>query len=295
MRELSSILFFLTGLSTMAQSWSPQGAAWAYHFDNGSQVDYRVEYWYSHDTLIDGLDAKVARAHAFGGTGGPPIDNLWWEYSRVEDDVVYQGDIQGNWDTLYWYGEIGDRWWPIGSPMTCPPWGMLEIVDTGHVMVGPISLRNWSVVYIDSLGESLNNPFTFVERMGTVPRSPEVWDCNMIIEYFFSSFICYSDSELVSLGAAPCEVAAGIPPIEAGSPTLHIAPNPAQGMVRVGVDRWEPGSELLIFDSGGSMKDRRQLLSSEIMLPLTGAAPGPYEIVVRAPSGRMLRSRIAVY
>ena len=278
----------------MAQGWCSPGATWAYHLE-WLGAEYDMEYGFSHDTVIGGLDAKVSHRRSFGTMGGSPFDQHGWEYTRVGDDVVYQGGSDGGWDTLYWFGGIGDRWWPLGSPMNCPPHGMLEIVDTGHVVFGGLSLRTWDVVTLDSLGEPMFGPVALTERIGMVPRYPEVQDCNMVIDYFFTTFICYSDNDMIALGTEPCVQGVGIAQEEGPPPALRIAPNPARGVARVVVHHWEPGSVLLMIDAVGRISERTPVRSTQAGLDLSGVAPGPYEVVVMHPSGVTERTRLIVY
>ena len=294
MRSLCGTAVLLFGLPVMAQSWSTPGATWAYHFE-WLGAEYDVQYGFSHDTLIGGVDAKVAHGRRFGAMGGgDPFDQHWWEYTRIEDDVVYHGGNSGGWDTLYWFGQIGDRWWPPGAPMDCPPHGMLEIVDTGHVVYGGLSLRTWDVMTLDSLGQPMIGPFLLTERIGTLPRYPDIQDCNAIIDYFIPSFICYSDSEMIGLGTDPCVEGVGIPGIEAVISTLRISPNPARGSARVLLDQWKPGSRLLLFDTRGGLVDQWRMYSPDTRLDLSRYAPGLYDLLFLAPSGRTLRSRLVI-
>lgn len=294
MRSLCVIAVLLFGVPAMAQDWCMPGATWAYHFE-WLGAEYDVQYGFSHDTVIGGLDVKVAHGRRFGVMGGgDPFDQHWWEYTRIEDDVIYHGGSSGGWDTLYWFGEIGDRWWPPGASMDCPPHGMLEIVDTGHVVFGGLSLRKCEVVTLDSLGQAMIGPFPLTERIGTLPRYPEVHACNAIIDYFIPSFICYSDSEMIGLGTDPCVEGVGIPRSEAPATELRLAPNPARGSARVLLDQLKPGARLLLFDVRGRLVEQWSMYSPDLRLDLSRYAPGLYNVLLLAPSDRTLRSRVVI-
>ena len=74
MRAVTLIGVLLISTGATAQSWCPPGAVWVYRFENGMNVDFRIEYRYLYDTVITGLTAYVIQGHSFGTFGGPPID-----------------------------------------------------------------------------------------------------------------------------------------------------------------------------------------------------------------------------
>ncbi|HMC97952.1 MAG TPA: hypothetical protein VKG92_09870, partial [Flavobacteriales bacterium] len=84
-----------------------------------------------------------------------------------------------NWDTLYYLGVPGDRWWPLGIGQgACGHLGMLQIQDTGHVTIDDVYLRTWRIAILDSAGiptpvYSYNffeqDSVAIIERIGAVP------------------------------------------------------------------------------------------------------------------------------
>lgn len=269
----------------MAQDWCMPGATWVYRFeDMMSDIDYRVEDRYTHDTLIDGFLAQVIAVHAFGtDNGGGTIDDYSLGYERTDGEIIYSGSA-GNWDTLYWFGDIGDRWWPIGSAMTCPPQGMLEIVDTGHVTMGPLTLKTWDLVYLDSLGQTMSGPLPITERIGTVPRQPEIWDCFSAIDYFDAYFICYSDSELVALGEEACAIDVGVADRFVDA-EFSITPNPTNGPFTLRCDQGGIGGVISIFNPLGRRIMQQSMRDVTQVIDLSSFKPGCYRVVLIQPDG----------
>ncbi len=282
----SAILFILLGttLAGQAQQWCPPGATWVYRFTYFTNIDYRIEYRYLEDTLIDGVSAHVIQTHAFGSTGGPPINQTARIYERAQDAVIYAGSSTGGWDTLYWFGQVGERWWPIGHPQTCPPHGMLEIVATGETEVQGITLNTVTVVILDEAGDPMSSPLTITERIGTTPRAPFIDDCNIIIEYFFPSFICYSDDEIQSPEGEACHLTLGSAEHIASRPTLSLHPNPGTSFQFTGLG--PRPARLRLLDMQGRVV-REGLAATEHSPVDPGALkPGTYLVEIRLADGQ---------
>ena len=60
---------------------------------------------------------------------------------------------------------------------------MLQIMDTGHVVIDEVSLGTWHMAYLDINGIPMMTagwplaPFTVTERIGIAPRMPNVYMC----------------------------------------------------------------------------------------------------------------------
>lgn len=286
MRTRVALVLCSLSYGALAQDWCTPGATWVYRFEDGmTSIDFRVEHRYTHDTLIDGFLTQVIAVRAFGtGLGGGIIDQLGWAYERTDGEVVHTGSA-GNWDTLYWFGEIGDRWWPIGADMFCPPpHGMLEIADTGQVNMGLLTLKTWDLVYLDSVAQPMSGPITIIERIGGVPRSPMIIPCGGAIEYFTPSFICYSDSELVALGEEACAIDLGIeqPLAEV---EFTISPTATDGPFMIQCTEAGIGGEVSIFDPVGRRVLRLALHSTRQAVDLAHFPAGLYRALLTRPDG----------
>src|SRR5262245_8931642 len=100
-----------------AQSWCPPGAVWVYHYEGLWATEYREEHRYTNDTVVGGIPAQAIQVHEVGTWFGGPLDVSYTEVTALSNDVVLHLQSGAVWDTLYWFGDIGDRWWPINSPM----------------------------------------------------------------------------------------------------------------------------------------------------------------------------------
>lgn len=195
-----AVAFMMTAAHALfGQQWCASGAAWTYRFQDwglGDAVDYRVEYRYDADTVLDGIDAKRIQCTSLGYAFGQPIAGSWTVHEALSDDVVLTWLSGSGWDTLYWFGaQIGDRWWPPWHPMTCPPQGMLELLATGDTLISGLTLGTWSLGQVDQDGFVVPS-FTVIERIGMTPRDAFIDDCSLVIEYYQPSFICYSDTDI---------------------------------------------------------------------------------------------------
>ena len=293
MRNFTIVLLLLLHYPGVAQVWCPSGAVWVYHY-TGWGADVFEEHRYAADTLIGGSLAQMISVDVQGTqSGGLVVDDQYNSYTRTDTDVVlqwvgYDGVFQ--WDTLYRFGNIGDRWWPLFSPMNCPPDGMLQIVDTSSILNNGITLRRWSIVYLDALGQPASQPAYMTERIGSVPRIPHVFDCNVVIDYFFPALVCYSDSDQISIGWLPCVLDVAIHEPRAPQPAMRIAPNPCAGVVRFAVEGYPGPLRIEIIDRTGRtvLVDRSYLSGSDI--DVGGLANGAYIAQCTLADRSVLRS-----
>jgi len=236
MRKTLLLGWLLVALAANAQLWCAPGVVWTYRFQDwggGSSVDYRTEYRYVGDTLYNGMLAhRVDRTSAGVANGQPGGGGTSPTYEAEADDVVWvwtTGEWGGEsgWDTLYWYGAgIGDRWWPPGHPASCPPYGMLQVMDTSTQVIDGLPL---ATLHMDVLGEDglpSGMPFVIRERLGSVPRAPFIFDCGLVIDYFDASFVCYSDDQITTPGDAACGLTMGVPVQAEMTAPISICPNP---------------------------------------------------------------------
>ena len=293
---MRTFLLFLSLVSVFvasAQQWCPPGAVWTYHYD-GWGVDYRSEYRYLSDTVIEGRMAHKSLLTMEGiGSWGSPISNTGFEYTAAEDGVVWSWNNtigQVGWDTLYWFGaEVGDRWWPVGHPQNCPPHGMIEVVAVGDSIIQGITLATLSVVIIDENSEPISNPWSIIERIGMTPRDPFIDDCELIIEYYFPHFVCYSDNEIQVPEGGDCFLTLGVSDGASNSMALSIHPNPGSTFQLTGFG--ERPALLRLLDIQGRTLLNGILATDHMPVDMGDLPPGTYLVEVRTDDGqhRMLR------
>src|SRR5690606_33003226 len=66
----------------------------------------------------------------------------------------------------------------------------------------------------------------FTERVGMTPRYPFIFDCSLVIDYYFPYFICYSDNDIQSPSGEDCHLTLSISDGELLSTPIKIQPNP---------------------------------------------------------------------
>ena len=228
------VLIFCSGLSLFgwAQQWCAPEATWTYQYSGGS-ADYREQYRYVGDTVLGGLSAQRIRVDVIGTFGGPTFIDSAMQYTAILGDMVMVLDASGSWDTLYWFGEPGDRWYPVGAPQDCAPYGMMVITDTGHVVIDDVSLRTWTSAYLDEQGQPMWAAPLLTERIGATPRIPWIASCSIIIEYYIVEFLCYSDVDIAVPDGVPCDITTMLPSTSSRDPSIGVFPNPGADQLTI--------------------------------------------------------------
>jgi hypothetical protein len=287
MRTYTLFVALCLGTFAVAQSWCPPGAVWLYRFTAFTNIDFRVECRYLEDTVIAGVDAHVIQEHSFGTSVSPSIDEYRRIYERVENNVIYSGTTVGDWDTLYWFGQVGDRWWPIGHPQTCPPHGMLEIVATGQTAIGGITLQQVTVVTIDEEGEAITPPMQITERLGMVPRHPHWFVCGGVIDYFQPHFLCYIDEEVQVPKGEECHLTIGTPEIVVGRASISLHPNPGTTFFQL-TGLGQLSAELRLLDLQGRVVTVQNTVTSEDRVQVSTLPAGAYMVEAVSDLGRQV-------
>lgn len=281
-------LLFLSTTGLLAQSWCPPGATWTYE-SAAWGIEFRSQYSYASDTALLGMNAQKIDVHDLGSNGGGDvIENFYTQFTAWEDSIVWLYDdvtAEPMWDTLYWFAAVpGDRWYPPYAPANCPPMGMMEVVDTAHVLIDGLSLRTWEMAFLDESGGQMSPTFMITERVGSERRVPETLDCMIIIEYFMNTFICYADDE-ISTGDEPCLLTTSTEEPLIGMENVSIYPNPgSSGFSINGMDG--PGATCRILDLQGREVIGSQTLGDQNQINTTSLLPGTYLIDLRTPDGK---------
>ena len=193
------------------------------------------------DSVIDGMDVQVCLweicnisppgIYNCGNFNGP-----YFEFVTTQGEAVLSRayPLSTEWDTLYWLGVPGNRWWPKNSEQFCLGYaGMLEIQDTGHVVIQGVELRTWDVIRLSESG----TPFpglsvTITERIGAAPRNFCPWLCSVTVDCYDYQLVHYSDAEITVPPGASCDIAMSGPP---SHPMNHwrITPNPGVNELRI--------------------------------------------------------------
>jgi|GEM_PF-4756956 len=179
---------------------------------------------------------------------------------------------------------------------------MLQVVDTGHVALGGLSLRYVDVAYLDELGQQSEGPLTMTERLGSSPMVIIPGGC-IIVEagaslrtYEDNSFPLYDSGE-----PNTCDQFSGIDDRPRPGPAFDLYPNPASATATL---TWrhedDPLSDrmstLLIFNAQGSLVRSTDLLfaGGKVVIDLHGLPSGLFTLRLVDLRGRWSSAKLAV-
>lgn len=284
----------MTSPALNAQSWCAPGAVWTYSYD-GWGSDYRMEYRYTGDTLFEGRMAKKCVWTEDGLWMGGPHHATGVEYTAVAGDAILAwtrnwGTDEYAWDTLAWFGAMpGDRWYPPGEDRSCPPNGMIEVLDTGSVEIGGLVLRRLQVRRLYGDDGDWGNTGYITERIGMTPRYPEVISCDAVIDYFFPHFVCYSDDQVQLPAGVDCSISLGFAGQERNSGPVTTYPNPGTDGFRlsgIGASK----AEGRIMDMQGRVLESMSVVEGE-HIGTAHLSGGNYVVEVRTDGVQVHRLR----
>jgi hypothetical protein len=274
----------LLQLPADAQVWCPAGATWHYGFDYGQSNGYN-EYTYMGDTVIAGVAQQQIAVETHYYTQNP---SGYHEYAgetvhtRLDDGVLYifQASL-GLWDTLIWYSAVPGNQWQVLQPSDSFCDCRYIVTDTGHAVIGGMSLRYVQTTVTGFECESVSR--RFLERIGSVHGTfldeCQTGDADTTLR-------CYQDIDMnYSPPDAPaCDFISGIRE-ESLLHGIEVWPNPGtdvlhvetgmNGKVDVGVHDATGRAVLTASAPGGSLE-----ISS------AGLSPGIYFIEVNTAEGR---------
>lgn len=290
MRKISTVVL-LAGLMSNCvaqQFWAP-GACWFY-----SDGPNGERYSYLHDTVVDGMTLQVSlrefcyldQLGAYQCSTG--LNGPFYEYVTLQDEVVLSCDlVSTQWDTLYWLGLPGDRWWAPGSEANCMGFaGMIEVQDTGHVVHDGISLRTWIVARLQEDGTP--SPWfteTITERIGSLPRyfCPTICSTWTECETYSLGFLGhYSDVEVSIPDGTYCDFTTAIQNTHMSAPA-GAYPNP--GTDQLWITGLTTTVSIEVHDPLGRLVHSRSNLSENAPIETASWDSGTYFIAVVQANG----------
>lgn len=257
MKPIIYCLLMQSAAQCAGQSWCPPGAEWKYDligfgFD-GCGVDNFVS-----DTLLAGrvaqrIDREESAHYYFTDT---TINSTYSHFTSLEDGVVYQYlPTTAEWDTLYWQtATIGDRWFPPGVEPDAgcpPPGGMVEVVDTGTMIINGFPIGYRDVRYLNETGSPEGASFSIHERFGSFSVGLPAGGC-VISEwpYILNSYIDEAGSFYSSGNSWSCPEWTAIHERDLADP-LHLYPNPAKDAILLEGPSVQRGMWYRIVDAAG--------------------------------------------
>ena len=189
LKQASTVLVFsMISISSFSITWCETGTEWKFHLYD-INIDRIRTYTYTNDVLIDGHNAKqILRVDSGYDTG--------ILYTYLENNVVYQRKGPNNWDTLYYYGEVGDKWYPLNTENSgcVHPVGMVTIMEVDSIHIGNELIGRWRLSYINTLGN--NYSFYMFDRFGTLDLRIDPYNCSVVMEYYWTYFLHYTDPDI---------------------------------------------------------------------------------------------------
>ncbi|MEZ4761059.1 MAG: hypothetical protein R2810_14920 [Flavobacteriales bacterium] len=257
LRPLLITLAALLACSGSAQLWCPAGATW-----NFSLVllagEGNIIRTYEGDTIIEGWNAQKIRERGWSFSyWGPPDTNELdaVQFTSVQDSILFlRTHFSGvpTWDTLLRFDAvIGDRWFPAGQDSMCMNGieGMLEVLDTGTVLIGTMLLRTWTLSYINAFGDPIWGSWQVTERLGH-PYGLSILPGSCIIVEYGETLNCYQDSAISYNISWPYDCGSGVG-IEEEQAAYVISVHPTPGHDRFMLELPPGRHMLLVTDLAG--------------------------------------------
>lgn len=194
------------------------------------------------------------------------------------------------WDTLLFLGNPGDRWNDGSVDLACYPYGMLEIQDTGHVIIQGITLRTWDLARLDQNGlpipeenfPNFGDSLSIIERLqGNTWAFPQPCDGEFLDSYWWT-LQHYSDVDISLPEGSTCDITTGqleLP--HALSIVLH--PNPGNTFQLTGLHGRT--AQLRLLDMQGRMVRDGFMISERTTVDAEDLLPGTYIVEVHFADG----------
>lgn len=300
MRKLRLLLALIVfPLLANSQTWIQKGSMWHYDYWNlGSVGFYKLNY--DRDTLIEGHKCQIITdtVYIFYGFqnnivifAGKSRNNLEYTYNQGDSVFFYR---DSTFYLLYNFGaNIGDSWL-ISNDTTwgCMPTSLL-VTDTGHISINNKNLR-W--IYVESnMGGKYYMRGKVIETIGfyqsnsfdmntTIFPREVACDSNIIAEYDYLNFKCFSDSSglIYNPSAEDCEyywVHQSINNAEDLNFTINVFPNPVRNNTNIKFsDPIPEPCNLFLYSATGNqiLKKEIQKGASELKLDLNSLNSGIY-------------------
>ena len=286
---MRTIAFLFSGLFALcgnAQSWCPPGAEWTY-FASSLGHKAQIEYVYTSDTILNGVQAqKISKM-------GTLFNDQTWEvdiygamdpeFTSNENDILqlWSSTLQ-EWDTVFILNALpGDRWHVAFT--NCWHGDLIEVVDTGRVLVDGEVLRYWDYQQAIVIFDTVYHVERFTERIAGdrlwLPYDP----CTPNDASFFTRR-CYRDDE-TQIGSpefetlynrASCDFSTAIPFADEDASKSMIFPNP--GTDHFTLNNVTPGATIQVFDAMGKCVHKQRSTGTVMRIDASGSAPGVYHI-----------------
>lgn len=282
----------LLPLVISAQSWCTTGADWRYRLTQFG-IDFERHMWYESDLMLGGQNVqRIAVRDSSLISGSQGIYEGYFYSLRIDDAVLLRASGSQYWDTLYFYGNPGQRWWPIGGPdPDCLGYyGMLEIADTCTVYFNNVPKRKWELVYLDEFGLPASNGFDMIEGVGTIPFDMHPWYCSSIVEWYWWEFLSYTDDQIGFDTWPAWDDCNSIPTSSSeipGEVGFTLFPNPGNNVLHISGSIGED-FRVRIHDGTGRFVSETMINGRSVSLNTENLMPGLYNVTISGSNGKMV-------
>ena len=172
--------------------------------------------------------------------------------------------------------------------MSCAPQGMMEILDTSHVVIQGLGLRTWDVAYLDANGQPGPSPtmdtLQIIERIGALPRRPYQGVCpGFPGDYDWVSLLCYTDIDIAITDGTPCDLPTILPATLTNIPSPRLLSEPSSAQIRI--TGLTSAALIRLRDALGREVMNSRSVGPETVIATDGLASGPYFIEIIPPNG----------
>lgn len=298
MLRSAAVALPLTAFCAQAQVWCTPGASWHYRAVSFIYDGY-YHRAYTGDTVLLGQPAQriVTNGMLVYLPGTPGADTSYIvnqvQYTALQNEVLMVPAWSPNglaWDTLLRFDAVpGDRWYLPNYEVICSgqePFGMLQVTDTGHVVVDGVVLRRWSTATLAADGQILWSGESYFDRVGFLSGLVPMPFCGSFSE-LGESLKCYWDNDLTFIApgqpiGTTCDITLNAPSPEAPN-AISAAPNPGRDQLSLTLP---PGSHrVALIDALGRVLATHANLSGTAAIATAHLPPGPYVIRVEGREG----------
>lgn len=286
-----------------SQNWCPPGAEWNYRYYVGDEGNGYINYKYTIDTVISGINCKMLKKTRYTESQfGPP--QSWQHYTATEPSCfTYQSG-----DTVFFYSRTSNSWQPMyyfGA----------QIGDTIRVLYRYNLYRNddesLTTAFVTEVGtDTINNEYKryyrvifpacspmdsmrFVESLGTnnndlipnlecyIPESSA-----FLCSYSDSSFNLYPENAVCRFILNDVETLT--------KKEFSIYPNPASATFTVNFPKALLGSIITISNLAGEVVSTYTPTQPNLTIPIDSYKQGVYIVAILIHSGYSKYQRLVI-
>lgn len=304
MRFQILVTLILISQSAFSQLWFDDDHSWVYRYHAWSNTGYS-EVYVSHDTILNGLEAKVLKRNIVGVDLTSSVQDTAYIQDedlimREEDDRVYYWDEDSF--ALCYDFNLGIYDVMIFSRPDCGPDIWWTIMDTGVVMINGVQ-RKIQEIRVDDIERSMGTDYIkVIQGLGIVEIEHPYWGVGFGFLVPQITYPCYADydnygfcsftdnGKTFKIDTSDCYK---LPQVKTSANDINldqlikISPNPFSSSLRLDFPEGIDVEKIKIYNSQGQNVPFNK--SSEIELVIPDADGGLYYITIHTNRGMITR------